>query len=315
MHALTVAEQAMGIFAGIGVVLLVATVVGRLLKVSVAQGQPHGVIDNLNARIRSWWVIVAIVAFALMLGREGITLLFAAISFQALREFMGPVSARSGMGLLSSSLFLVLPVQYLLVWLGWFGLYSTFVPVCALILIPLFAASTGRYRAFVGCASTVQWGLMVCVFCVSHAPALLTLDVAGYEGRNVLLIVFLIVVVQSSDVLQYIWGKACGRRKIAPAISPSKTWEGLIGGVASATAIGAALSWITPFTPVEAAFMAVVVIAMGLLGSFAMSAVKRSRRIKDWGSLIDGHGGMLDRIDSMVFAAPVFFYLTRLFWG
>jgi phosphatidate cytidylyltransferase len=141
------------------------------------------------------------------------------------------------------------------------------------------------------------------------------LDIAGYEGRNMLLIVFLLVVVQSSDVLQYVWGKLCGRRKVAPTISPSKTWEGLIGGVASATALGAALYWITPFGPLEAALMALAANTMGVLGGFAMSAIKRSRGIKDWGNLIEGHGGMLDRLDSMVFAAPVFFHLTRAGWG
>ena len=156
---------------------------------------------------------------------------------------------------------------------------------------------------------------MICVYCISHVPALLMLDIPGYQGRNALLICFLVLVVQMSDVLQYVWGKLCGRRKIAPTISSAKTWEGLIGGVASATALGAALFWITPFTPLEAALMALVVNTMGVLGGLVMSAIKRSRGIKDWGSLIEGHGGMLDRLDSMVFAAPAFFHLTRGGWG
>src|SRR5215510_3087409 len=135
------------------------------------------------------------------------------------------------------------------------------------------------------------------------------------EDRNLLLIVFVMVGVQSSDVLQYVVGKLCGRRKVAPGISASKTWEGLIGGVASATALGAALYWITPFTPLEAALMALAVNTMGVLGGLVMSAIKRRRGIKDWGNLIEGHGGMLDRLDSMVFAAPVFFHVTRLGWS
>jgi len=315
MNALTVAEQVSRVFAGIGVALLVATVVGYVLKVSVAQRQPHGVIDNLNARIRSWWMIVAIVGIALMFGREGITLLFAIISFVTLREFTAPVSTGRGNGLLAFSFFVVLPAQYLLVWLGWSDLYSIFVPVCAFILMPIVAPVAIHDRRLAECVPTIQLGLLICVFCISHVPALLALDIAGYEEHNLLLIVFLMVVVQSSDVLQYIWGKLCGRRKVAPAISASKTWEGLIGGIASATGIGTALFWITPFTPLEAAAMAVAVNALGVLGSFTMSAIKRGRRIKDWGSLIEGHGGMLDRLDSMVFAAPVFFYVTRLGWG
>jgi len=122
-------------------------------------------------------------------------------------------------------------------------------------------------------------------------------------------------VVQSSDVLQYVWGKLAGRRPVAPQVSPSKTWEGLVGGVACATALGGALYWLTPFTPWEAAAMALVVNLMGFFGGLVMSAIKRDRGVKDWGSLIEGHGGMLDRLDSVAFAAPVFFHLTRYGWA
>ncbi|MBA3520073.1 MAG: phosphatidate cytidylyltransferase, partial [Rhizobiales bacterium] len=160
-----------------------------------------------------------------------------------------------------------------------------------------------------------QWGLMLAVFCVSHVPALLTLDIAGFEGRNLLLIAFLVLVVQTSDVLQYIWGKLLGRRKIAPELSPSKTWEGFLGGVGSATLLGAALWWITPFSPFEAGLMALAVTLMGFFGGLVMSAIKRDRGVKDWGHMIEGHGGMLDRLDSVIFAAPVFFHLTRYFWA
>jgi phosphatidate cytidylyltransferase len=315
VNALTVSEQAIRLFAGIGVALLVASVIGYVLKVGVAQGERHGVIDNLNARIKSWWVIVSVVGVAFLLGRHGMTLLFVFVSFMALREFTASSSSRRDSVLLLVSFLVVLPGQYLLVSLGWFSWYSTFVPVCAFVLMPLLAQAVGRTHPFSEGMTTIQWGLVICVFCISHVPAILMLDIAGYEGRNMLLIVFLLVVVQSSDVLQYVWGKICGRRKVAPTISPSKTWEGLIGGVASATALGAALYWITPFGPLEAALMALAANTMGVLGGFAMSAIKRSRGIKDWGNLIEGHGGMLDRLDSMVFAAPVFFHLTRAGWG
>src|SRR5262249_10195099 len=282
MGALTVADQAIRLFAGIGITLLVASVIGYVLKMGVAQGRPHVVIDNLNARIKSWWVIVSVVGVAFMLGRDGMTLLFVFVSFMALREFTAPIQSRRDGGLLAVSFLVVLPAQYLLVRLGWFSWYSTFVPACAFILMPIVAAATNNTRRFAECATTVQWGLMICVFCISHVPAILTLDIAGYDGRNLLLIVFLMVVVQSSDVLQYVWGRLCGRRKVAPTISSAKTWEGLIGGVASATALGAALFWITPFTPLEAALMALTVNTMGVLGGFVMSAIKRSRDIKDW---------------------------------
>jgi hypothetical protein len=125
---------------------------------------------------------------------------------------------------------------------------------------------------------------MICVYCLSHVPALLTLDIAGYAGRNMLLIVFLILTVQSSDVFQYVWGKLIGKRKVSPAISPSKTVEGLVGGVLTSTAVGAALWWITPFTPLEAGLIALVINVMGFFGGFVLSAIKRDRGVKDWGA-------------------------------
>jgi phosphatidate cytidylyltransferase len=161
----------------------------------------------------------------------------------------------------------------------------------------------------------VQWALMVCVFCVSHVPALLSLEIPGFEGRNVLLIAFLVVVVQGSDVAQYIWGKLFGRTKIAPNLSPSKTWEGFVGGALSAVLIGAALSWLTPFTPLQAGGMAGVIVIMGFFGGLVMSAIKRDRGVKDWGQMIAGHGGFIDRLDSVIFSAPIFFHLTRYFWS
>ena len=156
--------------------------------------------------------------------------------------------------------------------------------------------------------------LMISVFSLSHVPALLGLKIPGYEGRNLLLIAFLILVVQSSDVLQYIWGKLLGRHKIAPELSPSKTVEGFAGGVASATILGSLLWWITPFSPWQAGAIALLISLMGFFGGLVMSAIKRDRGVKDWGDLIEGHGGMLDRIDAVVFAAPVFFHVTRYWW-
>ena len=128
------------------------------------------------------------------------------------------------------------------------------------------------------------------------------------------ILIFLILVVQSSDVLQYVWGKLLGRRKIAPGLSPSKTVEGFVGGVLSASGLGAALWWITPFEPGQAFLVALAITLMGFLGGLVMSAIKRDRGVKDWGSLIEGHGGMLDRLDSVCFSAPVFFHITRYWW-
>jgi phosphatidate cytidylyltransferase len=302
--------------AGILAVLVVASLIGYALARRAGGGQPSATIVNLNSRIKAWWVMVVLIAIAFALGKVGVLVLFAFCSFAALREFITLTPTRRGDHIaLATAFFIVLPLQYLLIGENWYGLYSIFIPVYVFLLMPIIAALRGDTTDFIARIAEVQWGLMVSVFCVSHAPALLTLHIPGFEGRNPMLIVFLIMVVQASDVLQYVWGKLIGRRKIAPSLSPSKTIEGFLGGVASATALGAALWWITPFAWWQAGLMALIVNLMGFCGGLVMSAIKRDRGAKDWGQMIEGHGGMLDRLDSVIFAAPVFFHLTRFWWA
>ena len=146
---------------------------------------------------------------------------------------------------------------------------------------------------------------------------LLTLKIhaaADYSGKNPLLLIFLVLVAQASDVLQYVWGKLCGKHKIAPTLSPNKTWEGFIGGILSASALGTGLASITPFNYWQAAVISLVICLLGFCGGLVMSAIKRDRGVKDFGAMIEGHGGILDRIDSLCFAAPVFFHIVRNFW-
>lgn len=312
---MTAQEQIWAVFAGIAGVLLVATVIGRTLARRSGDRDPNATVENLNARINAWWVMVALIGVAFVFGKTGVILLFALLSFAALREFITLTYTRRGdHWALLAAFFVVLPVQYALVWDEWYGLYSVFIPVYAFLFMPIVSALRGDPRRFLERVAEVQWGLMISVFCLSHVPALLTLEIPGYDGRHLLLIAFLVVVVQMSDVLQYVWGKLLGRHRIAPALSPSKTVEGFAGGVLSATAVGAALWWITPFNPWQAALFALAITVMGFLGGLVMSAIKRDRGVKDWGTAIEGHGGILDRLDSVVFAAPIFFHLVRYWW-
>ncbi len=309
------AEQQTGLlFACVGGILMIASLVGWALKRKTAP-HPNTTIDNLNARIKAWWIMVIALGGAFLMGKPGIILLFAFVSFAALREFITLTPTHRGdHSALAVSFFVALPAQYFLIGIEWYGLFSIFIPVYAFLCLPILAALTGETRDFLGRTAQSQWGLMISVFCVSHIPALLTLDIPGYQGRNMLLIAFLLLVAQSSDVLQYIWGRLFGKHKIAPALSPSKTVEGFIGGVASASALGAVLWWITPFQPWQAALLAFVITLMGFFGGLVMSAIKRDRGVKDWGTLIEGHGGMLDRIDSLCFSAPIFFHAVRYWW-
>lgn len=146
------------------------------------------------------------------------------------------------------------------------------------------------------------------------SPALLMLNIEGYQGENAKLLLFLIVVTQISDVLQYVFGKLIGKHPIVPKLSPNKTIEGFVGGIMSSVVIGACLYWVTPFSWWVAGLMSLAITIMGFVGGLCMSAIKRDSGIKDFGAIIEGHGGMLDRMDSLCFAAPIFFHLTRYFY-
>ena len=304
------------VFAGIVAVLLVASGIAYVLWRRRDRDAPSPGLENLNARLRAWWVMVGAAAIAFAFGRGGVILLFAFASFASLREFITlTYTRRADHTALALCFFVILPAQYYLVWIHWYGLYSIFIPVYAFLVLPITSALGQDSKRFLERTAKVQWGLMICVFCISHVPALLTLDIPGFRNRLPLLIVFLAIVVEGSDVLQYVWGKLFGRHKVAPTLSPSKTVEGLIGGIASATLLGALLYRITPFNPWQAALMAFLACLMGFLGGLVMSAIKRDRGVKDWGRMVAGHGGMLDRLDSLCFAAPIFFHLTRYYWG
>ncbi|WP_428426171.1 phosphatidate cytidylyltransferase [Pararhizobium sp.] len=301
---------------GIFGVLIFASAIGYVLQRRFAATGPNAAVDNLNARIKAWWVMVILIGIAFIAGRVGVLILFAFCSFAALREFVTLINTRrADHWALASAFFVVLPIQYYLLWAEEYGIFAIFIPVYAFLLMPIISVLRGDTERFLIRIAEVQWALMICVFCASHVPALLTLNIPGYEGRNVLLIAFLVIVVQLSDVLQYVWGKLLGRTKIAPNLSPSKTVEGFVGGVISATLIGASLWWITPFTPFQAGVLAFIITLMGFFGGLVMSAVKRDRGVKDWGNLIEGHGGLIDRLDSVVFSAPIFFHIVRYWWS
>jgi phosphatidate cytidylyltransferase len=299
------------LFAGIAAALVFATALGRVLR----RIAPSPTVSNLNARIVAWWVMCAAFLAATLVGDVGAIVLFALISFLALREFvtLTPTS-RADHSVLVWSFFVVTPVQYVLVGIEWYGLFSIMIPVYAFLLLATRSVLAGDTERFLERTASINWGLMACVYCVSYAPALFLLDIERYDAGSGLLVLFLVLVVQASDVLQYIWGKLVGRRPIAPSISPNKTWEGFAGGVACAVLLGTALWWATPFDPWQAAAMSLLIALMGFAGGLVMSAVKRDRGVKDYGAVIPGHGGVLDRIDSLLFAAPIFFHVTRFFF-
>ena len=301
--------------AGVLVLLVVASIGGWILGRRVTSASGRATVDNINARIRAWWIMALLFVIAVTTGTGVSIVLFTLISFLALREFVTLAPTKPGdHRALFWSFFVVTPVQYYLIWIEWYGLFSILIPVYVSIFLAIRTALAGDTDRFLERTATNQWGLMICVYFVSYVPALLMLRIPGYERQAPKLMFFLVLVVQLSDVLQYVWGKTLGKRLIAPSISPNKTWEGFVGGVVSATALGTAIWWATPFSPAVAALLALVITTMGFAGGLIMSAIKRDRGVKDYGALIAGHGGVLDRIDSLCFAAPVFFHLTRYFY-
>jgi len=312
---MSVRGQCLVIFAFLIGALVLATLVAVILLLCFRDANAKPVLNNLTRRIKAWWVMVIVVGGAILAGRKAVIVLFAFMSLAALREFITLTpTRRADYGALLLSFFVVLPMQYGLIWIDWYGFFAILIPVYAFLILPIAALVFADSQNFLARTSETQWALMICVYCISYVPALLTLDIPEYRHRDALLIAFLLIVVQSSDVLQYICGKLFGRHQVAPTVSPTKTVEGFIGGVAGATALGASLWRITPFLPWQAAGMALTITLIGFLGGLVMSAIKRDRGVKDWGHLIDGHGGMLDRLDSVAFSAPIFFHLTRYFF-
>ncbi|MDO4878349.1 MAG: phosphatidate cytidylyltransferase [Neisseria sp.] len=313
--AIANAPHAGSIFPTVFAILAAASLIGQWLK--HAKGAQNPAIANLNARIYAWWLMILVLFAAFQFGKTGTVILFFMISFSALREFMTLVyRRRSDYYSMLVCFYLLLPIQYYLVWKEWYGMFAVFIPVYAFLTLPIIASMSGQTAHFLERAAKTQWMAMVCIFCLSHVPALLFLQLDGFDKQNnILLLIFLIGVVQASDVLQYVWGKLIGGAKIMPSLSPSKTVSGTVGGILSATCLAALITPITPFSVWQAALIGLIVCLMGFFGGLVMSAIKRDYGVKDWGNMIHGHGGMLDRVDSVCFAAPVFFHIVRYFWS
>src|SRR5688572_27103224 len=275
-------------------VLLISSIIGWVLSKREGDEKYKATIKNLNDRLGAWWIIASIFMFAVFGGNTTAIVIFGLVSFLGLREFITITPTRRGdHRTLFWTFFIITPIHYWLVHENWYGFFTIFIPVYAFLFVPLRSAISGDCERFLERTAKIQWGLMVCVYCVSHAPAIFLLKIPGYDGQNGKLLFYFILIVQISDVLQYVWGKTLGRHKIAPLVSPSKTWEGFVGGFATATLIGAGLWWATPFTPWQSAGMALAVTLMGFAGGLVMSAIKRDRGVKDYGSMIGGHARCL----------------------
>jgi phosphatidate cytidylyltransferase len=314
-------------------ILATSYFVGRALRRQPESTANPAVIRTLNLRIRAWWMMCVILIAGLWLGPIATTVLFGLISFWALREFITMTPTRRGDHRTLFWTFIVFtPLQYVLVGMKAYAIYTIMIPVYASLFVPARIAISGDPKRFLERVAKIQAGLLICVYCLSHAPAILSLvltvpgpggpqpwNIGTLEnpvaGSNASLLFFFVLIVQVNDVFQYMWSQLLGKHVIAPQINASRTWEGLIGGALSTMLAGMLLSWATPFGLFWAGPIAGVVALAGFAGSMTMSGIKRDRGVKDYGTLVTGHAGVLDRIDSLCFAAPVFFHITRFFFS
>jgi len=290
---------ASGIIIGL---LLIAEILVRFVFKSV----------ELRQRLHTWWGLAAVLLSAILLQGQWVAVLWAMISFLAFREYISLIPLRQADRLALWACFLSIPLQYYWVATQWYGMFIIFIPVYMLLILPLLLMSGGQTRGFLHAAGRLHWGLMMTVFSVSHVAFLQRLPADPKMGAGLLLC--LLFLTAFNDIAQYIWGKSVGRHKITPSISPNKTWEGFLGGVVTTIALMMLFApYLTPLTHLEAFAAGLIISVGGFLGDLSISAIKRDVGIKDSGNALPGHGGILDRLDSLMFTAPLFFHFVRYF--
>lgn len=298
--------------AGIFAVLAVATAAAS----TFASLRPQRDYRELLARVWTWWLMIGVFSIALMLGRTTMLVFLGLVSFLALKEYLSVIPTRRSDRRVLLWAYLAIPVQYYWVGAEWYGMFVIFIPIYMFLLLPLPMLIVGETQGFLKAIGTLHWGLMATVFSVSHAAFLLVLPSAGNPiagGAGLLL--FLLILTEANDVAQFVWGKLLGRHKVIPKVSPGKTWEGLVGGVATTAVLSGVLApWLTPLTLQHAVIVGLLLGAAGFVGDITISAIKRDLGIKDSGAMLPGHGGILDRLDSLTYTAPLFFHFVRYFY-
>jgi len=294
--------------AGIWVILFIASGIVCLLKTY----QPEKNHAELIERTKSWWIMIGIFTFALLTNRTVSYFFLGFISFLALKEYFSIIPTRRVDRSVLFWAYATIPIQFYLAGIAWYGMFIIFIPVYMFLFIPFRLVLSQQTEGFLKSVGTIQWGLMITVFALSHMAYLLSLpNSADMANTGAGLLLFLVFLTQFNDVAQYTTGKLFGRHKIVPAVSPNKTWEGFIGGLMVTTLLAAAIyPLLTPFTLWIAMAAGFIISAAGFVGDVTISAIKRDLMIKDTSSLIPGHGGILDRVDSLTFAAPLFFHLV-----
>lgn len=298
------------LFWGLAAVLAVL-VLSSLAVVVLARKRPDRDWTELRLRVGSWWVMIGLVALALLTGWIALTVLFAAVSFLALKEFLSLAPARREDRLVILFAYLTVPFAYGLVAADLYRVYLVAIPVWFFLTTPFLMAIAGQTRGYLPSVSIFTWGVITCVYNLGVIPLLARIpDFEAPQAGAAGLVFFLLFATEANDVAQYLIGKRFGRRKILPTVSPNKTWEGFLGGWAiTAVLIGVLAAFFTPLPPHAVAVLAVLLPLAGFAGDVTMSAIKRDLGVKDTSGFIPGHGGVLDRVDSLTFTAPLYFHV------
>lgn len=304
-------DEVLYVLIGIVAVLIISTVITKIMK----HKNNSGGLKEVEMRIRSWWVMFIIFTFALII-HSTISLIFMALlCFLALKEYFSLIPFNRAHRLVLFWAYMTIPIQFSLIYLGWYGMFIVFIPVYMFLLIPIQAIIVGETKNFLRSIATVQWGVMLMVFGLSHLAFLLVLPGREESVAGAGLVLFLVLLTQANDVAQFIWGKMLGKKKIIPKVSPNKTWAGFIGGVLTTTVLAVILApLITPFSLLASIIAGLYIGLTGFIGDVNISALKRDLNIKDTSAIIPGHGGILDRVDSLTYTAPLFFHFTRYFY-
>jgi phosphatidate cytidylyltransferase len=318
LRSLTVSQQVGLLFVALFGVLTIVTIIAFTRSFrdrSDEQGADH---EQFKRDLRAVWAGAVLFWVAWASGAFVSTLLFGVISFLALREFVTLTHTRRGdHRSLLLAFFIVLPMQYAIVATQKFDLFTVFIPVYVFLAIPVVSAFGNDPQRFLERTAKIQWGIMVCVYGMSHAPALLLLDLPDYKGRGAFLVLYLVLVVAIAQIAQEVASRRLRRRPAARAISRSFSWRAWGLGALVAGVVGAALYWATPFKPIPALLMGFVAGGSGTLGEFVMKALKRDAGVRNWGgkASVTGAVGLLDRVAPLCFAAPVFFHSVRWYFG
>ena len=271
---------------------------------------PKANLKELKQRTNSWWVMVIFFVLAVLLDR---TITFPAIgllSFMAFRELYSILDFRDADRRAIFWAVWAIPVQYYLAYIGWYEAFIILIPVGMFLFVPVRMVFIGETKGIIKSIASLQWALMLTVFGISHLAFFLSLpNIPHFKNGGKGLLLFVVFLTQINDIMQFIWGKLFGKHKITPTVSPNKTWEGFIGGVISTTLIGYSLQFLTPLDTTQVLFASFLIACSGFFGDVVMSAIKRDLGVKDMGNTIPGHGGILDRLDSLTYTAPVFFHL------